>query len=465
MVARLLLVSFLLSCVPLWPQAQYRVYNDHPRIWLEQDRLIRLQRDAERDTTSWNRLREMVTDPTRLAEPAFAQALVFQASDDAAAARAAIDWALQAVARQLSQPGDIRQAALVYDWCHAGLSDSEKQTLIVGLAASVETTAALNDPSLLDVRDGLLASVAISGDWDGAEAATGQLLEAHWKARLVPAMLRGEVADRSDELQAALEIAHVIRSNLDRDLWSESPQVFRDVAMSRILSYLPEEIETSEGRAMRPSIVPAGSDPATEAIGGRIAEMMLVAYNTASRNTQFLQGWLRSDAHALKGGRGVPYEFLWVNPYLPGLSPRSGPQSAYDPTRGRFFARSGWDEDGLWLGFFDGVLLRFADGALEPVETNSRTEAVAFPGFAIALPEETARFEAQILPGDPGNRQRVYLLGLHDTTTYEIRIGKFDWQRYEPKGGVIVLTNAPERQLGEVDFHERQSIRIRPAKR
>lgn len=464
MVARLLLLSFLLSCVPLWPQAQFRVYNDHPRIWLERDRLVRLQRDAERNTTSWNRLRDFVANPGQLAEPAFAQALVFQASGDEAAARAAIDWALEAAAREFSQPGDLRQGTLVYDWCQPQLSDQQKQTLVPALANAIDPIVASNDAVLLRVRDALLAAIAISGDWDGAESAIGILLQAHWEARLVPAMLSGEVVDRADELQAALEIAHTVRSNLDRNLWSESPQVFRDISVARILSYLPDEIETSEGRAMRPSIVPAGSDPATEAINGRIAEMMLVAYDTAARNTQFLQGWLRSDAHTLKGGRGAPYEFLWINPYLPGLSPRSGPQAAYDPTRGRFFARSGWDQDGLWLGFFDGVLMRYANGVLEPVEPNDRAEAVEFPGFAIALPEETARFDAQVLPGDPSNGQKVYLLGLNDTTTYEIRIGSFDWQDYRPKGGVIVLTNAPERQLAEIDFLEPQTIRIRPAK-
>lgn len=465
MVARLLLSLFLLGCVPLWPQAEYRVYNEHPRIWLEQDRLGRLQRDSERDTASWRRLVDLVADPGQLRESAFAQALVFQASGDEAAGRAAIDWALDAAQRKFSQPGDLRQGSLVFDWCQPLLTTDERQKLVNGLVAAIESVAASADANLLEVRDGVLAVIAISGEWRGAEAATGRFLTKHWADRLLPAMKAGEAADRADELQAALEIAHVVRHNLDRDLWAESPQVFRDVAMARILSYLPEEFETPEGRARRPSVVPAGSDAATEAIAGRIAEMTLVAFDSSSQSSQFLQGWLRSDAHTLRGGYGAPYEFLWINPYLPGLSPRSGPQAAYDPIRGRFFARSGWDADGLWLGFFDGVLVRYAGGTLDPVEPNNRGEAIAFPGFAIALPEETARFDAQILPGDPRRGQRVYLLGLNDDVTYEVRIGKFKWLDYQPQGGVIVLANSPERGLGDVDFHESQTIRIRPAKR
>jgi hypothetical protein len=464
MVARLLFVCFLLSSVPLWPQAEYRVYNEHPRIWLEPDRLVRLQREAERETTSWLRLVDMVAEPSQLHEPAFAQALVFRSSGDEAVGRAAIDWALEAAAHGFNHPGDLRQASLVFDWCQPLLNDQERQTLLAGLVTAIDAVAASADANLLDVRDGLLASIAVSGAWDGAESATGKFLQAHWDARLLPAMLAGDVADRAEELQAALEIAHVVRTNLDHDLWADSPQIFRDLAMARILSYLPEDIETPEGRARRPSVVPPGSDEQTEAVVGRIAEMILVAYDSASRNAQFLQGWLRSDAHQLRGRRGAPYEYLWINPYLPGLSPRSGPQSAYDPTRGRFFARSGWDGDGLWLGFFDGVLMRYFGGVLDPVEPNDRAEAIAFPGFAIALPAETARFDARILPGEPADGQRVYLLGLDDAKTYEVRIGSFGWQDYQPRGGVIVLTNSPERELGEVDFLEPQFVRIRPAK-
>jgi hypothetical protein len=255
-----------------------------------------------------------------------------------------------------------------------------------------------------------------------------------------------------------------VRHNLDRDLWSESPQPFRDVALARILSYLPDDIETKEGRVHRPSVVPPGSDPETEGIVGRVAEMTLVGYDSRSQSSQFLQGWLRSDAHTLRGGYGAPYEFLWLNPYLPGLSPTSGPQSAYDPTRGRFFARSGWGEDGMWLGFFDGALVRYEDGALTPVEPDKRGEAISFPGFAIALPEENAKFQAKVLEGNPAYGQHVYLLGLDDKRRYEIKISDQAWHDYQPRGGVIALTSDPELDLAKVDFLEEQTIRVRPSR-
>jgi hypothetical protein len=464
MLARLLPLFFLLSCLPLWPQAEYRVYNEHPRIWLDESRLLRVQRDAERNTPRWARLKELLAQPGQLQEPAFAEALAYQAAGDEAFGRAAVDWALGAAERNFSEAGDLRQGSLVFDWCQPLLNEEQRAKIAGGLAAAITSEANASEPNLLRMRDALLASIAVSGAWPGAEEATGKLLNQHWKATLVPQMEAGKAADRAVELQAALEICVAVRHNLDRDLWSESPQVFRDVAMTRILSYLPDDIETKEGRVHRPSVAPMGSGPETEAIVGRVAEMTLVGYDSRSRSSQFLQGWLRSDAHTLRGGYGAPYEFLWLNPYLPGLSPTSGPQSAYDPTRGRFFARSGWGADGLWLGFFDGKLLRYEGGTLTPVEPDNGAEAISFPGFAIALPEENAKFQAKVLEGNPVYGQYVYLLGMDDQRRYEIKIGDNPWHEYHSRGGVIQLTNEPDLGLAEIDFHEDLTIRVRPSK-
>jgi len=464
MLARLLSFFFLLSCSPIWPQAEYRVYNEHPRIWLDESRLVRVQRDAERDTRRWAQLQELLAQPGQLQEPAFAQALAYQASGDEARGRAAVDWALGAAKRNFSEAGDLRQGSLVFDWCQPLLSDEERAKIAGGLATAITAEANASESNLLRTRDALLASIAVSGTWPGAEEATGKLLNQHWKTWLVPQMEAGRAADRAVELQAALEICFAVQHNLDRDLWGEAPQVFRDVALARILSYLPDDIETKEGRVHRPSVIPAESDPETEAIVGRVAEMTLVGYDSRSRSSQFLQGWLRSDAHTLRGGYGAPYEFLWLNPYLPGLSPKSGPQSAYDPTRGRFFARSGWGPDGLWLGFFDGDLLRYERGTLTSVEPDKRGEAISFPGFAIALPEENAKFQAKVLEGNPNYAQFVYLLGMDDKRRYEIKIGNNAWHDYQPRGSVIPLTNDPDLNLAEVDFLEEQTIRIRPSK-
>ena len=144
-----------------------------------------------------------------------------------------------------------------------------------------------------------------------------------------------------------------LASQLDRDLWAEAPEAFRALPLARMLGYLPGVIEAPEGRLRRHALAPAaGEEAAREAMLGRIAEMLLVAYESASREAQFLQGWLRNDSFTLRGPFGALYELLWINPYLPGLAPASAPRWTFDPVRGRIFAQ----REDSWIGYFDGEL-------------------------------------------------------------------------------------------------------------
>ncbi|MEZ5397160.1 MAG: hypothetical protein R2724_30885 [Bryobacterales bacterium] len=123
---------------------------------------------------------------------------------------------------------------------------------------------------------------------------------------------------------------------------------FQTLPMARILSYLPGAELSDEG-GLRRRATSDGS--ARELALGRIAEMLLVAYDISLRDLQFLQGFLRNDSFTLTGPLGAFYEFLWINPYVPGLSPTSGPIAAYDPIRGRVFAReAGTTERSGWVG-------------------------------------------------------------------------------------------------------------------
>jgi hypothetical protein len=85
-------------------------------------------------------------------EPGFAQALDYQISGNAAAGRRAVAWALG--------PGDdLRQLALVFDWCQDLLGETQKRDL----AARIQTgmTAADDDDSIAAVRSRVLAAVAL----------------------------------------------------------------------------------------------------------------------------------------------------------------------------------------------------------------------------------------------------------------------------------------------------------------
>ena len=57
----------------------------------------------------------------------------------------------------------------------------------------------------------------------------------------------------------------------------------------------------------------------------------------------------------LRGTFGAPYEFLWANPYQPGLSYYHVPLVYHNPDFGKLFIRSSWDNTAHWFGYFDGV--------------------------------------------------------------------------------------------------------------
>ena len=58
----------------------YRVYTDHPRLFLQPRRLRMLKREVERQSSRWRQFETMMTGKARMAEPGFALALYSQAS-------------------------------------------------------------------------------------------------------------------------------------------------------------------------------------------------------------------------------------------------------------------------------------------------------------------------------------------------------------------------------------------------
>jgi len=88
----------------------------------------------------------------------------------------------------------------------------------------------------------------------------------------------------------------------------------------------------------------------------------MVAYDNNGLENQFLQGWLIQDRFLMMTPFGAPYEFLWANPYQPGLSFYQLPLVFHDENSGALFVRSGWDEDADWFGLYGGEAELFRDG-------------------------------------------------------------------------------------------------------
>jgi hypothetical protein len=458
---RLLLLLLLVPWVGL-PQAGYKIYTNHPRIWLHADRVRRLKKDAERNSDRWVRLQRLIAQKTAFPEEPLVWALQFQVVADEDAGRLAVGWATALAAGPgFAQPADLRLGALVYDWCYPLLDDSQKAALAGALGKAAEKVTGQTDPDLAAVRSALLAAVSVAGEWDHAPTVAQQIFERHWEPRILLDLRRGGFLDRPADLVALLEMMHVSRHNLERDLWQQAPEVFAPLPVVLMLGDYPEPVQTPEGlfrRPARPTTAPQ-ADPVVAGVDQRIAQMMLVDYENSSASYQFLQGWLRHDLFTLGTPLGAPYEFIWLNPYLPGLSYFSAPVLVHDTVRGRLFARRGWQEEDLWLGYLDGQLQIVADGQLNVIKPSDQQPPMVFPGAAVVLARVPMRFKVDVSEGNA-----IYVVGLVEGETYAVKVNRADFQNFEAgRGGILVLENRPDKSSLKIDFDEPVQVQIRSA--
>src|SRR5215472_5336582 len=131
------------------------IYTDHPRLFLTAQRLRLLKRERERRTTRWLQIETLMAGKAVMPEPGFANALYYRISGDQQYAGLAIRWALG------SSGSDLRQLALVFDWCQDALTETQSKDLAAKLAKLI--AASERDTSVPAVRDRTLAAVSLAG--------------------------------------------------------------------------------------------------------------------------------------------------------------------------------------------------------------------------------------------------------------------------------------------------------------
>jgi hypothetical protein len=456
---RLVLVLVLLPCAS-FAQAGYKIYRDHPRLFLHADRMRRLQRDVKRESDRWITLSRLIEQQAVFPEEPHLRALQYKVVADEEAARQAVRWALQAAQGEFRSPADLRLGAIVFDWCSPLLDDTERATLAEALGAAAEKIVAQPAPGMQAVRSALLAALAVTDDWSRPESVLQSIFEQHWDPRLLAAVKSGTVLDHSADLLALLEIMHASRHNLEIDLWQQARDFFLPLPMVLMLGTYPQPLETPLGlflRAARPTA--AKTDPVAEATSLRIAQMLLVDYENGLENYQFLQGWLRHDLYTLNAPYGAVYEFIWLNPYLPGLSYFSAPTVAHDKTRGWLFARQGWQDEDLWIGYLEGEFQLFADGQLHIINRTDRQAPLLFPNAAVVLGTAPMDFTVEVPEG-----KAIYVLGLEENQPYSVRINQERSALVTAgRGGILTLENRPESSTLGIDFDRPVRVSIRPA--
>ncbi len=403
-------------------EASITVAGEHPLLFLRSQRIRRLQRERERRSPRWVQFEALISGRAAMPEPGFALALYHQVTRDETAGRRAVEWAL-------GPATDLRQLALVYDWCQGALTERQSAAL------SAKLSRALDQPvhglTVSDARSRALAAIVLSSRSPAlSQRVLRYVVETWWRGEVAPAIRGGrDVLPRSD-FYALFELLHAVRDNLNIDLRESLPAFFKQMPLYQLISYYPAIYPAAENDYRIPAMKSPEPDLAAAAMS-RIAEMAEVAYDNNSVETQYLQGWLMHDRFILHGALGAPYEFLWANPYQPGLSYFNLPLAFHDEILGRVFIRSRWSDDAVWLGCFDGQLETFSDGEPKALSLGSLTEPLQFGDTVIAAaPRFTVKSEATT----------VYVVGLAPTRDYDVEPDHREMHeaRSDP-GGIIEL--------------------------
>ena len=365
------LLAALVICSGLAPaqstSEEFKVYTDHPRLFLKAQRLRLLKRERERQSMRWIQFETLVKGVAQMPEPGFSYALYHAVSGDAAAGKQAVEWAA-------GEGTDIRQIALVYDWCQDLMTPEQSKKIAAKLTAAVQQPRA---DDIQSVRTRALAAIAVSEQLkDGAEAVLRDIVSAWWRQTMAQRIEQGADIAPGPDLFALLELLHAIRDNTVIDLRESARDYFKELPAFYVTSHYPAPYPAAENEYRIPFYKSAGQPDLNRAAASRAAGLAMVAYDTNATENQFVQGWVMQDRFLMRGPYGSPYEFLWANPYQPGLSYAHLPLVFHAERSGALFVRSSWEEDAAWFGLFEGQMQVFRDGRITVLRAgDSRTQA------------------------------------------------------------------------------------------
>ena len=419
----------------------FKVYTDPPRLLLTKQRLRLLQRERERDSTRWQQFDALVAGGAPLPEAPLAQALYSQVAGNAAAGRKAVDWALSDKA---DATADLRQLAFIFDWCAKLMTPAQADRLAAKIEQGIGAPS--KDVSRQSAR--ALAAIAIADHLkDQGESVLKPLVEDWWRgssSTAKPALPR-------EQLYPLFEMLHAIRDNLTIDLRESAFPFFHNLPLDQMAAHYPAPFPGSDNDFLVPVYTHEGAPSQSDAVHSRAAGFAMVAFDSNATETQYLQGWLMQDRFTMRDPLGSVYEFLWANPYQPGLSYSLLPLVFHNSDAGRFFARTSWDEDAAWIGFFDGHLQLFRDGKLQALGASVpmlRVGDAVVMGAPAAGPDGMVKFKAET--------ETTFLLGLAPGAAYDVEIDDEELsEAVADVGGTVLITLPPETEAG-VRIRKRQ---------
>ncbi len=408
----------------------FHVFTESPRLLLTKQRLRLLQRERERDSMRWQQFDALVSAGAPMPEAAVAQALYYQVAGNAAAGRKAVEWALSDAAT------DLRQLALVFDWCGKAMTPAQTERL----GEKIEKQLASPRDRLPEQAARALGAIAIADRLkDQGESILKPLVEQWWRGGKSARWARGQE-------YALMELLHAVRDNLSIDLRESGAMDFKEFSTDYLMAHYPAPFRGSDNDFLVPVFSGDTEPDPKDAVWSRAAGLAMVAFDPNAQETQYLQGWLMQDRYAMRDPLGATYEFLWANPYQPGLSYSLLPLVFHNPATGHVFARTSWDEDATWLGYFDGHLQIFQDGKLQTLRSGVTPKPIRV-GDAVLLSAPAA--EADGTQRFQASTEATIVMGLTPNAAYDIEPD--DEELAEGKtdsGGTLVVALPPETEAG-----------------
>ena len=449
--------------------SEFSVDVPHPRLLLPARRLRLLKREKERDSMRWVQFKTVMQGGRELPEPGFAHALYYVIAGDAEQGRRAIQWAL-------TKGNDLRQAAIVFDWCHDLLSDDDRNKLAALLRNEIEkplqsgcaretesntslmtrapltngSTAPPNSCNVALLRSRVLAAVALAQHSETVpERELEFVIKQWWSTNVIPALKRGESPFGRDQTYPLMELLHAIRDNLRMDLREEFKSYFAVLPLYHLLTYYPASYPGPANELRIPVILDRSEPDLDKAALSRAAELAMVAYDANALEVQFLQGWCMQDRFIMRDPFGAPYEFLWANPYHPGLSYYNAPLLFHDAERGLLIAREHWDDGAKWFFHIKGEMQTFRDGKIQHLAWDQLREPIAFVNLTVWPLKTSTRFRIET-----EEQRHYFLIGLDANQKYDLEVD--DEEVYEKKAdaGGIVVVEAPGKRKAGVRLHK-----------
>lgn len=399
----------------------YKVYTDQPRLLLNAKRIRLLRREKERQSLRWEQFNTLMAGNATMPEPGFAWGLYGQVTQQPEHCAKAVAWA--------SAPGaEARQLALVADWCNAAPK----------LAGRLEVVARKAPGSIAEARDVVFAAIAVADEKQEVTVKALQgVVEKWWRGGLLPKLKAGGLLVKQAEIYPLLELLHALRDNTNIELRDDAPAFFKELPSVHLLSYYPSAYPAAENEYRIPFFTTDGEPDLVDAQLARASDLAMIGYDTNQLEHQFLQGWVLQDRFLMRGPFGIPYEFLWANPYQPGLSFHHMPNLFHDKRTGRLFVRSSWEEDATFFCLYEGQVQFFSEGKRKLLKIKPDSAPIQIGGVTVMTSSPPLKFVVE--PSD--DNQNYFLVGLKPRTVYDIEAD--DQELLDDRtdaGGILALT-------------------------